>query len=80
MKEFKGTYTGKGKKIGIVVSSFNETISKELLGGAAATLAKCGGACCLWYGRACAKQAPKSWRDDPSQWTVRERPSESETV
>ncbi|MFC1514645.1 6,7-dimethyl-8-ribityllumazine synthase [Candidatus Omnitrophota bacterium] len=42
MKEIKGSYQGKGKKIGLVVSSFNETISGDLVRGCAETLKKCG--------------------------------------
>jgi len=41
MKQFKGTFDGKGKKIAIVVSSFNETVSKQLLDGCIQTLIKC---------------------------------------
>ena len=33
MKVIKGNYSGKGKKIGIVVSCFNEFITKKLLEG-----------------------------------------------
>ena len=41
MHQFKGTFDGEGKKIAIVVSSFNEMISKQLLDGCVQTLAKC---------------------------------------
>jgi len=42
MKEIKGTYSGKGKKIGIVISRFNEFIGNELLNGCRDTLSKQG--------------------------------------
>jgi len=42
MKEIRGKFTGKGKKIAVVVSRFNEFISKELLGGCLDTLKKSG--------------------------------------
>ena len=42
MKEIKGSLLGKGKKIAIVVSSFNEVISRNLLQGCIDTLKKCG--------------------------------------
>jgi 6,7-dimethyl-8-ribityllumazine synthase len=42
MKEIRGKFTGKGKKIAIVISRFNEFISKELLGGCLDTLKKAG--------------------------------------
>lgn len=41
MKTFKGTFEGKERKIAIVVSSFNEIISKQLLDGCCETLRKC---------------------------------------
>lgn len=41
MKQIRGSYQGKGKKIALVVSSFNEFISKELLSGCIETLEKC---------------------------------------
>jgi 6,7-dimethyl-8-ribityllumazine synthase len=34
MKEYKGSLIGKGKKVAIVISRFNEAISKNLLTGA----------------------------------------------
>ncbi|HPD19335.1 MAG TPA: 6,7-dimethyl-8-ribityllumazine synthase, partial [Candidatus Goldiibacteriota bacterium] len=34
MKEIKGSLAGQNKKIGIVISRFNEAISKNLLNGA----------------------------------------------
>ena len=34
MKEFRGEFVGKGKKFGIVISRFNEFISRSLLDGA----------------------------------------------
>jgi 6,7-dimethyl-8-ribityllumazine synthase len=40
MKEIKGNFSGKGKKIAVVVSRFNEFISKELLTGCLDTLRK----------------------------------------
>ncbi|OPX30589.1 MAG: 6,7-dimethyl-8-ribityllumazine synthase [Candidatus Omnitrophica bacterium 4484_171] len=42
MKEIKGNYSGKGKKIGIAVSRFNEFISKQLLDGCLDVLEKQG--------------------------------------
>lgn len=42
MKEIKGNYNGKGKKIGIVVSKFNEFVSNELLTGCCDELKKLG--------------------------------------
>ncbi len=40
MREIKGTYSGKGKKIAIVVSRFNEFVSTKLLQGCLDTLSK----------------------------------------
>jgi len=42
MKEIKGSFLGKGKKIAIVVSHFNESISRRLLEACLDTLGKCG--------------------------------------
>jgi 6,7-dimethyl-8-ribityllumazine synthase len=42
MREVKGSYQGKGKSIALVVSSFNEPISKDLVDGCTAALIKCG--------------------------------------
>lgn len=42
MKEIKGSYSGKGKKIGIVISRFNEFIGNELLNGCRDALGKQG--------------------------------------
>ena len=42
MKEYKGSLVGKGKKIAIVVSRFNESISKNLLTGALDCLTRHG--------------------------------------
>ncbi|MCF7917046.1 MAG: 6,7-dimethyl-8-ribityllumazine synthase [Candidatus Omnitrophica bacterium] len=42
MKQIKGDFLGKGKKIAIVISRFNELISKRLLAGCLETLKKCG--------------------------------------
>ena len=42
MKELKGNFSGKGKKIVIVISRFNEFISGELLSGCVDTLSKSG--------------------------------------
>ncbi|MDD5070598.1 MAG: 6,7-dimethyl-8-ribityllumazine synthase [Candidatus Omnitrophica bacterium] len=42
MKEIKGDFSGKGKKIAIVISRFNEFISKELLSGCLDALLKTG--------------------------------------
>jgi len=41
MKEIKGKFSGKGKKMAIVVSRFNELISQRLLEGCLDTLKKC---------------------------------------
>lgn len=41
MEVFKGTFEGTGRRIAVVVSSFNEVISKQLLDGCCETLAKC---------------------------------------
>ncbi len=38
MKEIKGNFTGKGRKFGIVISLFNELVSKNLLDGCRDTL------------------------------------------
>ena len=38
MKVFEGNFDGKGSKIAIVASRFNEFITKELIGGAEDTL------------------------------------------
>ena len=43
MKEVKGSFQGKGKKIALVVSSFNDSISRDLIDGCTQTLKKCGG-------------------------------------
>jgi 6,7-dimethyl-8-ribityllumazine synthase len=40
MKEIRGNFSGKGKKIGIVISRFNEFVSNQLLGGCLDTLKK----------------------------------------
>ncbi|MEI8348793.1 MAG: 6,7-dimethyl-8-ribityllumazine synthase [Candidatus Omnitrophota bacterium] len=40
MKEIVGTYAGKGKRIAIVISRFNEFVGKELLAGCVDTLKK----------------------------------------
>jgi len=40
MKEIRGSFSGKGKKIVIVISRFNEFISNQLLGGCIDTLRK----------------------------------------
>ena len=42
MKEIKGNFLGKGKRITIIVSRFNEIISKQLLEGCIDTLKKSG--------------------------------------
>ncbi len=42
MKEIKGNFLGKGKKIAIVVSRFNQSISQRLLEGCLDTLDRCG--------------------------------------
>lgn len=42
MKELRGNFSGKGKKIAIVVSRFNEFISNQLLQGCIDTLNKSG--------------------------------------
>lgn len=42
MKEIRGNFSGKGKKIAIVVSRFNEFISNQLLQGCVDTLSKSG--------------------------------------
>lgn len=42
MKEIKGNYSGTGKKIGIVVSRFNEFVSNQLLKGCLDTLCRQG--------------------------------------
>jgi 6,7-dimethyl-8-ribityllumazine synthase len=42
MKEIKGNFSGKGKRIAIIVSRFNEIISKQLLEGCIDTLKKSG--------------------------------------
>ena len=42
MKEIRGNFSGKGKKIAIVVSRFNEFISNQLLQGCVDTLKKSG--------------------------------------
>ena len=42
MKEIRGNFSGKGKKIVIVVSRFNEIISNQLLQGCVDTLKKAG--------------------------------------
>ena len=41
MKEIKGNYSGKGRKIAVIVSNFNKVISRELLAGCIETLKKC---------------------------------------
>ena len=40
MKEVRGSFSGKGKKFAIVVSRFNEFVSRELLAGCLDTLKK----------------------------------------
>lgn len=42
MKEIRGNFLGKGKKIAIVISRFNEFISNQLLQGCVDTLKKSG--------------------------------------
>ena len=42
MKEIRGNFSGKGKKIAIIVSRFNEFISNQLLQGCLDTLQKSG--------------------------------------
>lgn len=42
MKEITGNYSGKGKKIAIIISRFNEFVSNELLRGCVDTLKKSG--------------------------------------
>lgn len=42
MKEIRGVFVGKGKKIIIVISRFNEFISNQLLQGCTDTLSKAG--------------------------------------
>ena len=42
MNEIRGSFSGKGKKIAVVISRFNEFISNELLGGCIDTLKKAG--------------------------------------
>jgi len=42
MKEYKGTLIGKGKKFAVVISRFNELLSKSLLDGALDCFAKHG--------------------------------------
>jgi 6,7-dimethyl-8-ribityllumazine synthase len=42
MKEITGNYSGKGKKIAIIISRFNEFVSSELLNGCVDTLKKSG--------------------------------------
>ena len=42
MDELTGKYRGQGKKIGIVVSRWNEFITKQLLEGALSQLDQCG--------------------------------------
>lgn len=42
MREIKGSYQGKGKKVGIVISRFNELVSKNLLEGCIEELKKQG--------------------------------------
>jgi len=42
MKEIRGNFSGKGKKITIVISRFNEFISNQLLQGCLDTLKKSG--------------------------------------
>jgi 6,7-dimethyl-8-ribityllumazine synthase len=40
MKEIKGNFSGKGKRIAIIISRFNDFISKQLLEGCVDTLKK----------------------------------------
>ncbi|HSR67979.1 MAG TPA: 6,7-dimethyl-8-ribityllumazine synthase [Acidobacteriota bacterium] len=42
MKEFRGGLQGRGLKIGLVVSRFNETVTENLLAGALETLTRAG--------------------------------------
>lgn len=42
MKELRGSFSGKGKKITVVISRFNEFISSQLLEGCVDTLKKSG--------------------------------------
>jgi 6,7-dimethyl-8-ribityllumazine synthase len=42
MKEVKGNFSGKGKKIAIVISRFNELVGAQLLSGCVDTLEKSG--------------------------------------
>jgi len=42
MKEIKGKISGKGKKIGLVVSRFNELVVRDLVNGAMEALAQFG--------------------------------------
>lgn len=42
MKEIRGNFSGKGKKITIIISRFNESISNHLLSGCLDTLEKSG--------------------------------------
>jgi len=42
MKEIRGNFLGKGKKIAIVISRFNEFVSNQLLQGCVDTLKKSG--------------------------------------
>jgi len=42
MREIRGSFSGKGKKIVIIISRFNEFISNQLLQGCADTLNKSG--------------------------------------
>lgn len=42
MKEIRGNFNGKGKKIAVVISRFNELISSQLLQGCLDTLGKSG--------------------------------------
>lgn len=42
MKEIRGSFSGKGKKIAIIVSRFNEFISNQLLAGCVDALKKSG--------------------------------------
>lgn len=43
MKEVKGVYQGKGKKIAVIVSRFNEMIGRQLLEGCVDELVRQGG-------------------------------------
>jgi len=42
MREVRGSFRGEGRKIAILASSFNETVSKQLVEGCIDTLKKCG--------------------------------------